>query len=529
MNLNKLHKISLIFLFFAFFIQQNCLAEKIWQRLDSEVKDSEIISISVFSGNDSFICAASENCVYLSEDAGGSWKEIFSLKVATGEINFVAFDCLDQETLYLATTEGLFIRKDQRWQKVFSKPSEEANNVLRIAPACFDSRKVYIGTKEGLYFSQDKAQTWKRLKGGLPRSEIRSIAAHTANSFVLYLANTYGLFKSTDTGRSWRRIYVTSYKVSDEEEENDEEENSQNLINCIAIDRTDPRRVFIATGKGVLVSPDAGESWNRLPGRGLVCDYVNFIVISNKKGTVYAATNNGVFKFSPQSDSWQEIYQGMTGRNVYSLALGMDEERLFAATDKGIFNTVKTKSILKQKVTKEKEELEIEQVLRELTLNEPTIREVQEAAIRYAEVVHPKVFKALRRDSRLRGFLPTISLDYDKTVSVSTNPSNKERVVGPRDWGLSFSWDVGELLFSEQTRLVDSNIRLAVQLRDDILDEVTRLYYERRKLQTELIVTPPKKTEDKLTQTLRLQELTANIDALTGGYFSRQLKMANCK
>ncbi|UCB57189.1 MAG: hypothetical protein JSV30_00950 [Candidatus Omnitrophota bacterium] len=526
--MNKLHKVSLIFLFFALFIQQNCFGEKVWQRLDSEVKDSEIISISVFSGNDSFICAASENCVYLSKDAGDSWKEVFSLKVATGEINFVAFDCLDEETLYLATTEGLFIRKDQRWQKVFSKPSEEANNVLRIAPACFDSRKLYIGTKEGLYFSQDKAQTWKRLKGGLPRSEIRSIAAHTDNSFVLYLANTYGLFKSTDVGRSWRRIYVTSYKVSDEEEEeSDEEEDSQNLINCIAIDRTDPRRVFIATGKGVLVSPDAGESWNRLPSRGLVCDYVNFIVISSKKGTLYAATNNGVFKFSPQSDSWQEIYQGMTGRNVYSLALGMDEEHLFAATDKGIFNTVRAKDIQKQKVKKEKDKPALEQVLKELTLKEPTIREVQEAAIRYAEVVHPKVFKALRRDSRLRGFLPTISLDYDKTVYGSSN--NKVGFVGPRDWGLSFSWDVGELLFSEQTRLVDSNIRLAVQLRDDILDEVTRLYYERRKLQTELIVRPPKKTEDKLAQTLRLQELTANIDALTGGYFSRQLKMANCK
>jgi len=41
-----------------------------------------------------------------------------------------------------------------------------------------------------------------------------------------------------------------------------------------------------------------------------------------------------------------------------------------------------------------------------------------------------------------------------------------------------------------------------MQLRDDILDEVTRLYFERG----------------------RLQELTADIDGLTGGYLSRRLR-----
>ena len=219
----------------------------------------------------------------------------------------------------------------------------------------------------------------------------------------------------------------------------------------------------------------------------------------------------------------------MTARNVRSLALNMKGEQLFAATNRGVFKTVDAKSVRKEKKEAKVEEIaqnsemDFEQVLRELSLNEPTIQQVQEAALRYAEVVHPDNIKALRRKTWLRGFLPNVTVDYDKSIQLGS-AADKNAFVGPRDWGLKLSWDVGELLFSEQLRLVDTNARLAVQLRDDILNEVTRFYYERRKLQTELMLRAPKTLEDKLTQNLRLQELTANIDALTGSYFSRNLK-----
>jgi hypothetical protein len=59
-----------------------------------------------------------------------------------------------------------------------------------------------------------------------------------------------------------------------------------------------------------------------------------------------------------------------------------------------------------------------------------------------------------------------------------------------------------------------------VQLRDDILDDVTRLYYERRRLQVDMMLSPPKTDKEKYDKLLRLEELAAGIDALTGGYFS---------
>ncbi len=64
-----------------------------------------------------------------------------------------------------------------------------------------------------------------------------------------------------------------------------------------------------------------------------------------------------------------------------------------------------------------------------------------------------------------------------------------------------------------------------VQLRDDILDEVTRTYFERRRLQIALLSQPPVDEKQALEKELRLHALTAMIDGVTGGYFSTHLGM----
>jgi hypothetical protein len=60
-----------------------------------------------------------------------------------------------------------------------------------------------------------------------------------------------------------------------------------------------------------------------------------------------------------------------------------------------------------------------------------------------------------------------------------------------------------------------------IELRGDILDEVTKLYFERLRVKMELDNLSIEDRKKRLEKELRLQELTASIDALTGGYFSQ--------
>jgi len=63
-----------------------------------------------------------------------------------------------------------------------------------------------------------------------------------------------------------------------------------------------------------------------------------------------------------------------------------------------------------------------------------------------------------------------------------------------------------------------------VQLRDDILDEVNKLYFERIRVKMELDALQIEDRKKRFEKELRLRELTASLDGLTGGYFSGQIR-----
>ena len=89
---------------------------------------------------------------------------------------------------------------------------------------------------------------------------------------------------------------------------------------------------------------------------------------------------------------------------------------------------------------------------------------------------------------------------------------------------VSLTWDLGELIWNDDQTSIDTRSKLMVELRDDILNEVTHLYFERRRLQVQIALQPDTDPAVAIERDIKLQELTAGIDALTGGYLSRSLE-----
>ncbi|MBI3319825.1 MAG: hypothetical protein HYZ89_04485, partial [Candidatus Omnitrophica bacterium] len=154
-------------------------------------------------------------------------------------------------------------------------------------------------------------------------------------------------------------------------------------------------------------------------------------------------------------------------------------------------------------------------------------------AIRYAEV-QPDKIQRWRRQAYLKALFPSFNIDYDRDQDTymnaigSTTTKAFDRIIHASDpsrsFGLSVKWDLGDLIWNNDQTSIDTRSRLMVQLRDDILDEATRNFFERRRLQLELLTDPPSDPRAQLEKELRIQELTAMLDGLTGGWFSKQLE-----
>jgi hypothetical protein len=86
------------------------------------------------------------------------------------------------------------------------------------------------------------------------------------------------------------------------------------------------------------------------------------------------------------------------------------------------------------------------------------------------------------------------------------------------------TWELGDLIFSDDQTNIDVRSRLMVELRDDILDEVTKLYFERIRIKMELDNLSIEDRKKRFDKELKIQELIASLDALTGGYFSKALQ-----
>ncbi|MFW5879033.1 MAG: ComEA family DNA-binding protein [Myxococcota bacterium] len=162
--------------------------------------------------------------------------------------------------------------------------------------------------------------------------------------------------------------------------------------------------------------------------------------------------------------------------------------------------------------------------------DEPSVQAVQERAMRYAEI-HPELIEAWRSRSSYAAILPQLRATYRRNLEEDTRlieqPGSADR--WQRDWDddnqvtTVARWDLDELIFNTNELRVSSEAVRLVRLREGVLNQVTKLYFERRRLQIERDLSSTMDVAAAVRREMRLHELTAQIDALTGGWFSEQL------
>ncbi len=168
----------------------------------------------------------------------------------------------------------------------------------------------------------------------------------------------------------------------------------------------------------------------------------------------------------------------------------------------------------------------LEQVIAELTA-EPTVEEVQRAALEQAALEPGRTMSMLTR-LRWAGVLPRVEvslargLERDEDLDRRYQDWDRISIATDDDLDLrcTVRWDLDRLVYDpEELR----GARQAADLsrrRRELLLAVTRLYYELVLLRAQERLGGEEPAEARLERALRLAELTALLDGMTGGLVS---------
>ncbi len=513
-------------------------AQNQWVDLSKNLNEPKIHALVVHPLNPQIIFAGSERHIFRSDNGGENWKQVMAIRGDGKLVQSIYVDPSDPKNIYVCSERGVDRSADGgvHWTPFFTGPAGHKTKAYFVMNTIRHPDTIWLGTDKGLFQMDIRAQKTKKV-GGLPDVPVYSINLKEGDGrFVIVIATQSGIYKSEDAGEHWQRVLtqtgpeLTEAKEAPTLEQFDIEElvTGSSISNVIFV--PGHNQFYAGTKEGIFKGSPDGAEWKALDGQNLPGREIN--AVANTSRTFYAATDRGLFQWDEKAHSFHEIDEGLPSKEIKTISYSPAGDFILVGTAKGIYRLSYPELEILPAHSREIP-LSNPQVILERFNDEPAISEIQNAAVEYAEV-HPRKIQEWRAAASRKALLPTLSLgghvSEDQNVDIDRGGTNDPDrfIFGPdeenRFWSVGLSWDLGNLIWNDDQTSIDTRSKLMVELRDDILNEVTHLYFERRRLQVEMALAGTRDLPVQIQRQLRLEELTANIDALTGGYLSKWLR-----
>jgi hypothetical protein len=481
-------------------------AEMVWRHLEAPVRGGEIAALA-FDPASATLALGDPRGVLVGPREGP-----FERRLRRGPVRDLAFiRDAGGASLLAATARGLFlVEPSGSAVEVSPGPGAPARAGNRVAVA---AGWIAVATDDGVFLSRD-ARRWQRPANAFPAGPASAVAMRE-------LAGGLECWAIVG-GEPW------SARLALDRQELVARESLRQTVSFAADDGGPVDVMLGLPGADVaLVYPsalalrDAQGAWSAVqldlpPG-------AEAVRLAAGAGQFFLATLRGLLVAEALEGPWRRA--GPPAGSAAVRALAADSSVLFAAADTGLLAGAAPELSTASPGPP---------ALRLVLPEEPGIERVHQAALAYLRL-GPNWMDALKQGAARRGLLPVVVLHGGLARDKSWTTAWDEAISGGALWsmvdrdrdqaedydvGLTFSWDLGDLAYNPEEIDVSREAREVIELRDDVLDEITQLYFERRRVLAQLAQLPDPGEAERLR--LRADELAAGIDAWTGGWFGRQ-------
>ena len=402
--------------------------------------------------------------------------------------------------LWVATDRGLFLRRaDGAWQEQ-SLGAGAAREVRRLVAG--PGGILASATAAGAFIRHPDG-VWRRLDGALPRTDVTTLAFRTDGG-ALWLVSAGDLYAARLEGlrpREVRRLPLPEGR----------EAVRDLLVGEDGLEVLTARRLL-------QLGPEGRFEVERLP----LAPGAAARRIVRAHGRQWIATDRGLLGRIP--GGWERVSGGLA--NVSLEALAGSADQLLTAGERGVHRLAVARSV------------PVATVASPLAgpppwKGEPEIGPVRRAALRYLELERGRM-RSMAARARARGWLPEVELrggygglrrrgeDWDQTFS-----SGEDRLYFDRDQRRErdfdvqalLRWELGDTVYHPEELDVAKEHREVIELRDEVLDELTQIYFERRRVLLSLAAHPDPRDPEAVRLRLRAAELASGLDAWTGGWW----------
>ena len=274
-----------------------------WHLVTSGIKPDKISNF-VTSGSNIYVLLDNKY-VYVSEDNGVNWKEIYSAVSKTPANSMTVKD----NTVFIGSTKGIYISNNNGIQWTYS-----AQNVVDTTVTALFTKgaNLFAGTIKGtVYISTDNGNNWTIPYAGLLTTGIKQ---YLAVGDTLFAATMSGrMYLSKDNGKNWRSFVDL-------------------VLSFAAIGNT----IFVGDYDGLYSSTDFGLHWTKI--KSSITSAPGFFSLSSYGNTLYALGGGGPYNFVKTIDSgktWSIAYY--PGQRIFPVSFCLSGNNIFAGSTDGVY------------------------------------------------------------------------------------------------------------------------------------------------------------------------------------------------